>query len=439
MGLGRRNADEARSELLKRPELVALPRVGIAATMAVFLVVRDVSAPGVAPEYAVRLVAALVVGLLAVSGIIHMLTSVWDKRRFAFLALGGAAVLAFTLLSDIGPRSYLLALFWIVAEATLLLGYPIVLGVWAAMSAGFVLSEVWSAPARVITSAPAQEITSAPTTSLKVMATIAVLLVGGSLTAAAWAVRAAQRERAVSDQLRELDDIKNSFLQAVSHELRTPLASILGYSLLLERKQDKLSHETREMALSELAFSSRKLNRLVVDLLDVDRLSRGIVEPNLTPTDLAGVVRRVVGETPVGDRLVQVDLAPGVVEVDASKVERIVENLVANAAKYTPEGSTIAVRMETGDGGVTIIVDDSGPGVPDELKRSIFGAFERGAAAKLHSPGVGIGLSLVSRFAEMHGGRAWVQDRPPQGSSFRVFLPAAPVAEVTPESPRATA
>jgi len=374
----------------------------------------------------VRLVAALVVGLLAVSGMIHMLTAVWDKRRFAFLALGGAAVLAFTVLAGLGPRIYLLALFWIVAEVTLLLGYPIVLGVWAAMSAGFVLSELWSAPSQEVL-------------SVRVMATIAVVLVGGSLTAAAWAVRAAQRERAVSDQLRELDDIKNSFLQAVSHELRTPLASILGYSLLLERKQDKLSHETREMALSELAFSSRKLNRLVVDLLDVDRLSRGIVEPNLTPTDLAGVVRRVVGETPVGDRLVQVDLAPGVVEVDASKVERIVENLVANAAKYTPEGSTIAVRMETGDGGVTIIVDDSGPGVPDELKRSIFGAFERGAAAKLHSPGVGIGLSLVSRFAEMHGGRAWVQDRPPQGSSFRVFLPAAPVAEVTPESPRATA
>ena len=426
MGLGRNNVDVARSELLKRPELVALPRVGIAAAMAVFLVVRDVSPPGVAPAPYVRLVAALVVGLLAVSGMIHMLTAVWDKRRFAFLALGGAAVLAFTVLAGLGPRIYLLALFWIVAEVTLLLGYPIVLGVWAAMSAGFVLSELWSAPSQEVL-------------SVRVMATIAVVLVGGSLTAAAWAVRAAQRERAVSDQLRELDDIKNSFLQAVSHELRTPLASILGYSLLLERKQDKLSHETREMALSELAFSSRKLNRLVVDLLDVDRLSRGIVEPNLTPTDLAGVVRRVVGETPVGDRLVQVDLAPGVVEVDASKVERIVENLVANAAKYTPEGSTIAVRMETGDGGVTIIVDDSGPGVPDELKRSIFGAFERGAAAKLHSPGVGIGLSLVSRFAEMHGGRAWVQDRPPQGSSFRVFLPAAPVAEVTPESPRATA
>jgi len=426
MGLGRNNVDVARSELLKRPELVALPRVGIAAVMAVFLVVRDVSPPGVAPAPYVRLVAALVVGLLAVSGMIHMLTAVWDKRRFAFLALGGAAVLAFTVLAGLGPRIYLLALFWIVAEVTLLLGYPIVLGVWAAMSAGFVLSELWSAPSQEVL-------------SVRVMATIAVVLVGGSLTAAAWAVRAAQRERAVSDQLRELDDIKNSFLQAVSHELRTPLASILGYSLLLERKQDKLSHETREMALSELAFSSRKLNRLVVDLLDVDRLSRGIVEPNLTPTDLAGVVRRVVGETPVGDRLVQVDLAPGVVEVDASKVERIVENLVANAAKYTPEGSTIAVRMETGDGGVTIIVDDSGPGVPDELKRSIFGAFERGAAAKLHSPGVGIGLSLVSRFAEMHGGRAWVQDRPPQGSSFRVFLPAAPVAEVTPESPRATA
>ncbi|CAN5500283.1 hypothetical protein BH18ACT16_BH18ACT16_01130 [soil metagenome] len=434
MGLGRNNVDVARSELLKRPELVALPRVGIAAAMAVFLVVRDVSAPGVAHPAYVRLVAALVVGLLAVSGMIHMLTAVWDKRRVAFLALGGAAVLAFTVLAGLGPRFYLLALFWIVAEVTLLVGYPIVLGVWAAMSAGFVLSELWSAPS--------QEALSASSASVKVMASIAVVLVGGSLPAAAWAVRAAQRERAVSDQLRELDDIKNSFLQAVSHELRTPLASILGYSLLLERNQDKLSHETREMALSELAFSSRKLNRLVVDLLDVDRLSRGIVEPNLTPTDLAGLVRRVVQETPVGDRQVHVDLAPGIVKVDAPKVERIVENLVANAAKYTPEDSSISVRTETGNGGVTIIVEDSGPGVPDELKRSIFGVCERGAAEKLHSPGVGIGLSLVSRFADMHGGRAWVQDRLPQGASFRVFLPAAPVAaaaELTPQSPHATA
>ncbi|MDQ5875130.1 MAG: hypothetical protein M3526_07095, partial [Actinomycetota bacterium] len=175
MGLGRKNADAARSELLKRPELVALPRVGIAATMAVFLVVRDVPAAGGEPAY-VRLVAALVVGLLAVSGIIHMLTTVWDKRRVAFLALGGAALLAFTVLSGLDPRSYLLALFWIVAEATLLLGYPIALGVWAAMSASFVLSEVWSA-----------ESLGVPTEPTTIMATIAVVLVGGSLTAAAWA------------------------------------------------------------------------------------------------------------------------------------------------------------------------------------------------------------------------------------------------------------
>jgi signal transduction histidine kinase len=423
MGRTNKDSDNARSELLKRPELVALPRVGIAACMAVFLVVRDVSDSGASREY-MRLWASLVVLLLAISGIIHMLTTVWEQRKIAFLALGVAAVLAFTVLAGPGSQASLLALFWIVAEATLLLGYPVVLGVWAAMSAGFVLSEVWSATSPQVAFQPAM--------SLRLMATLAVLLVGGSLTAAAWAVRAAQRERAVSDQLRELDDIKNSFLQAVSHELRTPLASILGYSLLLERKQDKLSPKEREMALSELAFSSRKLNRLVVDLLDVDRLSRGLVEPHLTPTDLAGLVRRVVRETPVGNRRLEMNLQPVVAEVDASKIERIVENLVANAAKYTPEGSLISVRMETGDGGVTLIVDDSGPGVPDELKHSIFGAFERGAAEKMHSPGVGIGLSLVSRFAEMHGGRAWVQDRPPKGSSFRVFLPAGPVGASLP-------
>jgi len=263
-----------------------------------------------------------------------------------------------------------------------------------------------------------------PTPSLRVAATIVVMAVGGSLAAAAWALRAALRERAVSDQLRELDGMKNSFLQAVSHELRTPLASILGYALLLEQKEDRLSKDQREMALRQLAASSRKLNQLVVDLLDVDRLSRGIVEPQLSPTDVSELVLRVVEETPVGDRRIDLDVVPARAEVDASKVERIVENLLSNAAKYTPPGTPITVRVRPEDHGVYIMVEDAGPGVPDDLKAAIFRAFARGTAAQLHSPGVGIGLSLVAQFAEMHGGRAWVEDRTGGGSSFKVYLPA---------------
>jgi signal transduction histidine kinase len=422
MELGRRSSNSARSELFARPELVALPRVGIAVTMAVFLVVRD---PQATRHNVFAFLAALIIVLLAISAIIQVVTNLWASRRVAFMALGAAGIVAFDFLLDLEAGSFLLlALFWLVAEGALLLKFPVALGIWSAMSAGYVLSEVWSSPTWA-------GVEGEPTAALRIVATIVVMAVGGSLAAAAWAVRAALRERAVSDQLRELDGMKNSFLQAVSHELRTPLASILGYALLLEQKEDRLSKDQREMALRQLAASSRKLNQLVVDLLDVDRLSRGIVEPQLSSTDVSELVLRVVEETPVGDRRVDLDVVPARADVDASKVERIVENLLSNAAKYTPPGTPITVRVMPEDHGVYIVVEDAGPGVPDDLKAGIFRAFARGTAAQLHSPGVGIGLSLVAQFAEMHGGRAWVEDRPGGGSSFKVYLPAG--AERTPE------
>jgi signal transduction histidine kinase len=405
---------DARTELIRRPDLVALPRIAIAATMAVFLVVRDVSSRSAEPAY-LRVIASLVIVLLAASGIIHMLTNIWESRRTAFWALGGAGTIALLFLYGFEARSYLLALFWVVAEAALLSGLPMALGVWSAMSAGYVVSEIWSSGTWTLP--------SEPTIALRVIATAAVVIVAGSLTAAAWAVRAALRERAVSDRLRELDQMKNAFLQAVSHELRTPLASILGYALLLEDKGDKLDGEHRGLALGQLAASARKLNQLVADLLDVDRLSRGIIEPQRSPTDVGRLVARVIEETPVGEHAVRAELDRVLVWVDASKVERIVENLLSNAAKYSAEDSTICVRVEPAEAGVLIAVEDGGPGVPDELKASIFGAFERGEQSTLHAPGVGIGLSLVARFAELHGGRAWVEDRAEGGSSFRVFLP----------------
>jgi len=411
---GRIRARTAPGDLIRRPDLTALPRVGIAATMAVFLVVRDPGPPGAEPAH-LQVISSLVVLLLAASGIIHMLTNVWDSRHIAFLALGGAGVLAFLLLYGFDPQSYLLALFWLIAEGTLLMGLPLALGLWSAMAAGYVMSEIWSASAW---SLPAD-----PSLTLRIAATTAVTLVAGSLTAAAWAVRAAQRERAVVEQLRELDGMKNSFLQAVSHELRTPLAAILGYSLLLQRKDTELAREDRRQALGQLAASARKLNGLVVDLLDVDRLTRGLVEPQKSLTDVSALIARVVKETPVGEHEVLLELEPIVAEVDGPKVERIVENLVSNAGKYALPETTISVRSRAVPSGLEIIVDDEGPGVPDELKTAIFTAFARGSMARSHSPGVGIGLSLVARFADLHGGRSWVEDRPEGGSSFRVFLP----------------
>jgi NtrC-family two-component system sensor histidine kinase KinB len=112
--------------------------------------------------------------------------------------------------------------------------------------------------------------------------------------------------------------------------------------------------------------------------------------------------------------------------VDAAKVERIVENLLMNAARHTSSGRTIWLRVERGADGVLIAVEDDGEGVPEELRQAIFEPFRQGSTAAPHAPGTGIGLSLVARFSQLHGGRAWVQEREGGGASFRVFLPNGP-------------
>jgi two-component system, OmpR family, sensor histidine kinase MtrB len=109
--------------------------------------------------------------------------------------------------------------------------------------------------------------------------------------------------------------------------------------------------------------------------------------------------------------------------VDGAKVERILENLLHNALRYTPSDTPIWIRLGRSDGGAVITVEDEGPGVPDELKVAMFESFRQGPNRSAHSPGTGIGLSLVARFAELHGGRAWVEDRPGGGARFRVLLP----------------
>jgi signal transduction histidine kinase len=208
----------------------------------------------------------------------------------------------------------------------------------------------------------------------------------------------------------------------VSHELRSPLTSILGLSLTLEQQELPVS-EQQEL-LGRLALNARKLDRLLKDLLDIDRLSRGIVTPMVRPSDLASIVGRTVESLDVLDqRSILVKTEPVTVPVDAAKIERIVENLVMNAVRHTDPDVGIWVRVWPQDGGAVIAVEDDGPGVPLELRHEIFEPFRQGPTSSAHAPGTGIRLSLVAMFVNLHGGRAWVQDREGGGASFRVFLP----------------
>jgi PAS domain S-box-containing protein len=239
--------------------------------------------------------------------------------------------------------------------------------------------------------------------------------------------KAYEREREATERLRAVDEMKNAFMAAVSHELRTPLSSILGFAMTLEREELTLEPQESREILRRLAFNARKLERLLSDLLDLDRLNRGIVEPRCHPTDVGALMRRAVEECDfLAEREVIVDADHLVVSIDGPKVERIVENLLANAAKHTPADSPVWVRATAEREGVLIAVEDAGPGVPEHVKARIFEPFTHGDQVA-HAPGTGIGLSLVARFAQLHGGKAWVEDRPGGGASFRVFLPAVAV------------
>jgi signal transduction histidine kinase len=241
--------------------------------------------------------------------------------------------------------------------------------------------------------------------------------------------RALEREQEATQRLRALDRMKNTFLDAVSHELRTPLAAIVGIGLTLEHKADSMAEADRSDLYTRLVANARKLDRLLNDLLDLDRLTHGIVAPKRRPTDVAALATRIADDFALlNGRQPQVVAEPVSASIDPAKVERIVENLLANAARHTPPDTPVWVRVQRPpDGeGVLIAVEDAGAGIPEELRDSVFEPFRQGPDAPPHAPGVGIGLTLVARFAELHGGRAWVEERPGGGSSFRVLLPGAP-------------
>lgn len=236
---------------------------------------------------------------------------------------------------------------------------------------------------------------------------------------------ALETEKEASSRLRALHEMQNSFLQAVSHDLRTPLTSILGGALTLERDTGELPPEDVKDLLRRIGANARKLHRLLTNLLDLDRLSRGIIEPNRARVDVARLAAGILEEISFEGHPVELKQTGQVLaNVDAGHVERIIENLVSNAVRYTPQGTLIWISIEGTADGVTITVDDAGPGIPQELRETIFEPFRQGNEQVEHSPGVGIGLSLVAKFAELHGG--WVRcEAHPGGSRFRVFLPNA--------------
>ena len=247
-----------------------------------------------------------------------------------------------------------------------------------------------------------------------------------SIIDAQWGLVEAEADR--STGLRELNDVKDTLLHAVSHDLKGPLAGIIGAMQTIRRDEElHLTEDEREALYQVIEHSGRKMNRLIDDLLDLDRIDRGKLQPQREPTDVGALARRVVGDTAqIIDHPVRVRADAVLVNVDPGKVERVVENLLVNAVRHTPPGTAVLVDVAAHGDGVELVVEDHGPGVPDDLKTLLFEPFRQGETSS--AGGMGIGLSLVQRFAELHGGSAHVDDAAGGGARFVVTLPG----EVTP-------
>jgi PAS domain S-box-containing protein len=246
--------------------------------------------------------------------------------------------------------------------------------------------------------------------------------------------RALDLERQGMEDMRRADEIKTTFLTAVSHDIRTPLSAILGNALTLE-EGDRLgiTEEERKQLTHSLAAKARRLNTIVTDLLDTERLARGVVEPKLQEIAVGRLVSLLVWDSDsMAGRQVHVDTRSVTAWVDPQMISRIVENLLMNAARHTPPESQVWVKVVPQNGDVLIAIEDDGPGLPEEHRESIFQPFEHGPMTSVHNPGVGVGLSLVAKFVELHGGRVWVEEREGGGASFKVLIPRGD-PEVVPE------
>ncbi len=226
---------------------------------------------------------------------------------------------------------------------------------------------------------------------------------------------------------------KDEFLAMLGHELRNPLSAITSASSLIGLPG--AAPDTVARARAIIQRQSQHLSRIVDDLLDLSRAMSGKILLARQATDLSTLVAscletfRATGRT-AGYRIA-VDLAPGWVDGDPTRLEQIVSNLLDNALKYTPSGGAIDIALARAGDDVVLSVRDSGVGIPPELLPQVFDVFVQGAISIDRSQGgLGIGLSLVRRLVELHGGSV-AADSPGAGlgSSFTIRLPYAKLAE----------
>lgn len=264
--------------------------------------------------------------------------------------------------------------------------------------------------------------------------TTAALDIGHDLGRAIANARTFEREHQLLKELQALDTYKNQLIATVSHELKNPLAAILGHLEILEGATD-LSEMTQR-SLSSMDRAAQRLTRVVDDLLLLAKVGDPEHPVNLVPVDLHQIVDDVLDLTAIAAKhrhlnvVVEIPPEPVLAMGDPEELDRVLTNLVSNAVKYTPEGRTITVSLSRPGSEVELAVTDQGIGISAEDRGQLFTEFFRSSnPVAIAQPGTGLGLAIVNRILKRHGGRIEVNSELGVGSTFRVFLPAAPTLD----------
>lgn len=232
--------------------------------------------------------------------------------------------------------------------------------------------------------------------------------------------------RESAEALRAANAVKDEFLGLVSHELRTPVTTIFGNARLLRDRGERLPADARESMIADIAHDSERLLGIIENMLLLTRLESG-PQPELEPNVLAHVVGKAIQSFSRRHpgRKVTINAEPRhvIVEADRTYIELLVENLLGNAEKYSPQGTEIEVGVSARDGEAQVVVLDRGIGLSDVELGQIFAPFYRSEEAKRQANGIGIGLAVCKRVVEAQGGRMWVKPRSGGGSEFGFALP----------------
>jgi two-component system sensor histidine kinase KdpD len=224
----------------------------------------------------------------------------------------------------------------------------------------------------------------------------------------------------------EAESIRNALLASISHDLRTPLATITGGAATLAGNGENLPAAERRALAQSVSEQAERVSERITTLLDLVRLETGAIRPRLDWYAIDELVGSVLHrlESRLRGHPVQVELPDELplLQVDGRLIEQVLENLLDNAAKYTPSGSRIRISARTGRRQIEISVEDEGPGLPGNDPQILFEKFQRGAPEGAVG-GIGLGLTICRTILSLHGGRVWAENRAPHGAAFRFTLP----------------